>query len=273
MQQCTVNGLKIGDGAPVRTMGVINCSPESFFTGSYRSGKDIGQCAMEMIAQGADIIDIGARSTSPYSPVINPSCEVERMVAALRELDGTGATISVDTMRPIVLRQCLKFNVQAINDINGLADPEYAKIAADSGLPCFLMASASAPGDSTDLAGTFNAMQLVKSRCESLSIGEYVLDPGIGLWNPARNVALDWQLCRQFHEFKKFNHPLLAAISRKTFIGDLLSRKLPEERLAGSLALTTLLLSKGADIVRCHDVKETIDAITVYETMEIQDEC
>jgi dihydropteroate synthase len=268
MHQCTINGLKIGDGAPVRIMGVINCSPESFFKGSYRSGKDISQRAKEMIAQGADIIDIGARSTSPYAPQISPSCEAERIVAALRELDGCGAAISVDTMRPTVLGQCLKFDIHAINDINGLADPEYANIAGDSGLPCFLMASSSAPGDSASIEGTFNALQQVISRSRTHSIGEYVLDPGIGMWNNSRTVALDWELCRKFHEFKKFNHPLLVAISRKTFIGDLLSRKLPEERLAGSLALTTLLLSKGADVVRCHDVKETRDAITVYETME-----
>jgi len=268
MHQCTIKGQKIGDGAPVRVMGVINCSPESFFKGSYRSGKDISQRAEEMIAQGADIIDIGARSTSPYAPPVSPSCEAERMVAALRELDGGGATISVDTMRPMVLTQCLKFDIHAINDINGLADPEYAKIAADSGLPCVLMASTSSPGDSTSLEGTFDAMELVTSRCESFSIRDYILDPGIGLWNPGRNIALDWQLCREFHEFTRFNRPLLVAISRKTFIGDLLSRKLPEDRLAGSLALTTILLSKGADIVRSHDVKETRDAIAVHGAME-----
>jgi dihydropteroate synthase len=268
MHHCTVNGLKIAEDAPVRVMGVINCSPESFFRGAYCSGKDIAERASEMIAHGADIIDIGARSTSPLAPKISPSCEAERMVAALGELEGSGATISVDTMRPFVLQRCLKFDIHAINDINGLADPEYADIAADSGLPCFLMASMSSPGDSTSLEGTFNALQQVISRCGTHSIGEYVLDPGIGLWNSSRTVALDWELCRQFSEFKKFNYPLLAAISRKTFIGDLLSRKLPEERLAGSLALTTLLLSKGADIVRCHDVKETRDAITVYQTME-----
>ena len=268
MHPCTINGMKIGGGAPVRTMGVINCSPESFFLGSYRSGKDISQRATEMVAQDADIIDIGARSTSPVAPRVSPSREAERIVAALKELDGTGVTISVDTMRPAVLRQCLKFDIHAINDINGLANPEYAKMAADSGLPCFLMASTATPGDSTDLAGTFNALQLVTSRCESLSIREYVLDPGVGLWNPGRNIALDWELCRQFQEFKKFNHPLLVAISRKTFIGHLLCRKLPEERLAGSLALTALLLSKGAAIVRSHDVKETRDAICVFETME-----
>jgi dihydropteroate synthase len=268
MHQCTVNALKIGEGAPLRVMGVINCSPESFFVGSYRSGKDISDRATEMIEQGADIIDIGARSTSPFAVPVSPSCEAERMEAALGELEGSGATISVDTMRPIVLQRCLKFDIHAINDINGLADPEYAKIAADSGLPCFLMASSSSPGDSTSRESTFNALQQVTSRCRTHSIREYVLDPGIGLWNTSRTVALDWELCRQFHEFKTFNHPLLVAISRKTFIGDLLSRKLPEERLAGSLALTTLLLLKGADIVRCHDVKETRDAITVYETME-----
>ena len=160
MQKCTVNGLKIGDGAPVRTMGVINCSPESFFSGSFRSGKNIGKRAIEMSSQGADIIDIGARSTSPSSPPIDALCETERMEAALRELDGTGVTISVDTMRTVVLQRCLKYDIHAINDINGFSDPEYAKIAADSGLPCFLMASTAGPGDSTDLTGTFNALKL-----------------------------------------------------------------------------------------------------------------
>lgn len=268
MHQCTVNGIKIGAGAPVRIMGVINCSPESFFRGSFCSGKEIGLRARKMISEGADIIDIGARSTAPVSPPVSTSEEAERIVAALRELDGTGATISVDTMRPGVLERCLKFDIHAINDINGLADPEYAKVAADSGLPCFLMASCASPGDSTDLAGTMRALEHVTSRCCSLPINDYVLDPGIGLWNPRRTTGLDWELCRHFHEFRKFDHPLLAAVSRKTFIGDLLARKNPEERLSGSIALTTLLLSKGADIVRCHDVKDTRDAVLVSKAME-----
>jgi dihydropteroate synthase len=267
MHQCKVNGLKIGSGAPVRIMGVINCSPESFFPGSFRSGKDISQRALEMISEGADIIDIGARSTSPASPPVSVSCETERMEAALQELEGTGAIISVDTMRPSVLNRCLKYDIHAVNDINGLADPEYARIFADSGLPGFLMASVSSPGDSTDIPGTLKALEQVISRCEDRSIGEFVLDPGIGLWHPARNTELDWDLCRHFEGFNTFHRPLLLAVSRKTFIGDLLSRKHPQERLAGSLALTTLLLRKGTDIVRTHDIKETRDAIRVYESI------
>ncbi len=101
-----------------RTMGVINCSPESFFSGSFRSGKDIGKRAIEMSSQGADIIDIGARSTSPSSPPIDSFCEAERMEAALRELEGTGVTISVDTMRTVVLKQMPQISISMLLTIS-----------------------------------------------------------------------------------------------------------------------------------------------------------
>ena len=268
MHGCAVNGLKIGDGAPVRSMGVINCSPESFFRGSYFAGHDIRMRALEMGEHGADIIDIGARSTAPMSRDISVACERDRMAGALEELEGSGLTISVDTMRPEVLTTALRYDIHAINDISGLVNPEFAKIAADSGLPCFLMATKATPGDSQDLQATFAALGEVVSRCEAHSIENYVLDPAIGKWHPDRSTSLDWEICRHFDELACFNHPLLAAISRKTFLGDLLSENDPADRLAGSLALTVLLLKKGADIVRCHDVKETADILLVFEKME-----
>jgi dihydropteroate synthase len=268
MPQCTVNGISIGSPAPVRIMGVINCSPESFFTGSYIKGGDITGRALEMAEAGTHIIDIGGRSTAPRAPPVSISCEIERMEAALRELEGSGITISVDTMHPAVLARCLRYDIHAINDISGLANGEYAKIVADSGLPAFLMASLHRPGDSTDLKGTIHAMQTVVSRCSKYGIEEYVLDPAIGLWTSSRDVSLDWEICRRFSEFVSFNRPLLAAVSRKTFLGDLLDQKDPAERLPGTIALTVLLLKSGADIVRCHDVRETADLIRVFDKME-----
>jgi dihydropteroate synthase len=95
------------------------------------------------------------------------------------------------------------------------------------------------------------------------------LDPGIGIWTPFRSVEDDWTLCRHFAEFRRFDRPLLAAISRKTFIGDLLNRP-PEDRLAGSLAVTFSLLEQGASIVRTHDVRETVDTIRVFQSMRTQ---
>ena len=267
MQQCTVNRRTIGRGAPVCLMGVINCSPESFYPGSYVPAGRVHAEAVRMVENGAEIIDIGARSTAPAAPPLSRTEEVQRMGAALRELDGSGITVSVDTMQPCVLAVCLNHDIHAVNDISGLVDAEFAKLLAASGLPAFLMASKQVPGDATSLQETFSCLALVVSRCEEAGITNYVLDPGIGLWTPARNTGLDWELCRHFEEFARFDRPLLAAVSRKTFLGEI-TRKPPEQRLAASLALTATLLSKGADVVRTHDVAETRDVIRVHEQME-----
>jgi dihydropteroate synthase len=266
MRPCVVNNIVIGGDAPVRLMGVINCSPESFYANSYIPTDFVHKTAVGMIEQGADLIDIGARSTAPNAQAISGSTEAERIDAALRELDGSGITVSVDTMNPWVLDICLKHEIHAINDISGLISPVYAQRLARSGLPAFLMASSQQPGDAVGLEATLSALAGVEQRCESAGIKDYVLDPGIGIWTPLRSVEDDWTLCQHFSEFGRFGRPLLAAISRKTFIGDLLNRY-PEDRLAGSLAVTFMLLEKGASVVRTHDVAQTLDVIRVYERM------
>jgi dihydropteroate synthase len=266
MQRCTVNGRAIGGGAPVCLMGVINCSPESFYPGSYVPAGRVYAEASRMVDDGAEIIDIGARSTAPGAPPLSKTDESKRMDAALGELDGSGITVSVDTMQPCVLAVCLDHDIHSVNDISGLADAEFGKLLAASGLPAFLMASKQVPGDATSLQETSSYLTLVVSRCDDAGVREYVLDPGIGLWTPARNTALDWELSRHFGEFARFNRPLLAAISRKTFLGEV-TGKPPEQRLLASLALTAMLLLQGADVVRTHDVAETRDVIRVYEQM------
>jgi dihydropteroate synthase len=266
MRDCVINKLKIGGDSPVRLMGVINCSPESFYANSYIPTNFVHKTAVEMVEQGADLIDIGARSTAPNTQAISGSAEAERIDAALRELDGSGITISVDTMNPWVLDICLKHEIHAINDISGLSSPAYTKRLAQSALPAFLMASNEQPGDARGLKETLTTLEKVVQRCENAGIQDYVLDPGIGIWTPFRSVEDDWTLCQHFSEFKKFERPLLAAISRKTFIGDLLNR-LPEDRLSGSLAVTFMLLEKGASIVRTHDVAQTLDVIQVFERL------
>jgi dihydropteroate synthase len=218
------------------------------------------------VEEGADILDIGARSTAPNAQAISGAEESSRIDAALKELDGTGFTISVDTMNPWVLDTCLKHEIHAVNDIAGFASEAYTKRVADAGLPAFAMATDYNPGDAVGIDATEKNLGTVVARCESAGIDNYVLDPGIGLWTPFRSFDDDWELCRHFDRFKKFDRPLLAAISRKSFIGNLVYRE-PEQRLAGSLVVTMYLLQKGASIVRTHDVKETLDAIRVYNRM------
>jgi len=266
MQPCTINNLAIGGDAPVRLMGVINVSPESFYTDSFVPRESVHAAAVAMVEQGADIIDVGARSTAPNAQAIHGSVEAERIVAALKELEGTGITVSVDTMNPWVLDACLKFDIHAVNDISGLSSPDLLRRVADSGLPAFLMATNYQPGDAVGFDATVAALKTVESRCESAGITKYVLDPGVGMWTPLRSPDDDWELCQRFEEFRAFGRPLLAAVSRKSFIGALLD-KFPEDRLAGSLAVTQFLLGKGASVIRTHDVGATRDVIRVYDRM------
>ena len=266
MKNCVVNQISIGGDAPVRLMGVINCSPESFYTDSFVPLESVHKRAVEMVDAGASVIDIGARSTAPNVQAISGKAEAERMEEALREMDGSGITVSIDTMHPGVLELCLQHEIHMINDISGLMSDAYARAAAVSGLPVVAMASVSRPGDAAGFAATEKALATVVSRCRQFGIDNYILDPGVGMWTPHRTVDDDWELCRNFDKFSSFDRPLLAAISRKTFLGILLDR-LPEDRLSGSLAVTLWLLQKGASIVRTHDVAATADVVRVYERL------
>ncbi len=262
MQACVINGISIGEGSPVRLMGVINCSPESFYRGSYTHPREARERALSMATEGADLVDVGARATGPGSPPLPTEAERERMTGALSALEGSGVTISVDTREPEVLRACLRYDIHAVNDIGGLSDPGFALLVRDAGLPVILMASREVPGDAIGLQATLDTLQLVVTRCMEYDIDDFILDPGIGRWVPERTSRDDWELVRHFGEFRSFGRPLLAAVSRKTFIGELLGRG-PEGRLAGSLALALHLSMEGASVVRTHDVRETRDVLSV----------
>jgi len=267
MRICRIGNFEVGGDAPVRLMGIINCSPESFFSGSYVPVGNIYEEACRFMDAGADMIDLGARSTAPNSRVITEAEEIERLNAALNELSGSGIPVSVDTMYPQVLAECIKHDIDCINDIHGLCNTDYAKIAADSGLPAILMATYSIPGDPAGFDSVMGALEIVLERAELFGIDNIILDPAIGKWTPERTVEDDWELCRRFDEFAEFERPLLAAVSRKTFIGKLLDKE-PEDRLFGTLAVTYDILKKGASIVRAHDVAATRDLIDVFEKVE-----
>ncbi|QSZ67718.1 dihydropteroate synthase [Methanofollis aquaemaris] len=267
MRPCTVNGMQVGGGASVRLMGVINCSPESFFSGSYVPEATVRERAFQMIDAGADLIDLGARSTAPHSVPITVQEEIGRITAALSALDGSGITLSVDTMYPEVLEACLRHDVHAINDIGGLANSAYATVAADAGLPVIGMAAQHRPGDPRGTAATLDALKEVSARAERAGITDLILDPAVGNWTAERTFDDDWDLCRHFDRFQELGRPVLIAISRKSYLGDLVGRP-SEERLAATLAVTTRLLPH-ADMVRAHDVAATRDTILVVEKMEM----
>jgi dihydropteroate synthase len=247
-------------------MGVINGSPESFYGRSYVPPASVRPVAERQVDAGAEILDVGARSTAPGSPSITTAEEAARMDALLAELDGAGFVVSVDTSRPEVLEVCLGHDIHMLNDIGGLADPSLAARTGEAGLAACGMASFSIPGDAAGVDRTLEALALVAARAASASIDRLVMDPGIGLWNTGRTVEHDWALCCAFDRFAGLDHPVLAAVSRKTFLGAWTGRG-PEERLAASLAVTGFLLDRGAHLVRTHDVAETADLIRVRERL------
>ena len=264
MLKCFVGKVGIGEGDPVRLMAVMNASPESFFSHSFIPREKLRDTAFRFLDDGAEIIDLGARSTAPDAPPLSAAEEKERLCASLKELEGIGIPLSVDTMFPEVLESALRYDIAAINDIHGLANPEYARIAGDAGLPVFLMASTAVPGDAVGVAATHAACETVIDRAHSMGIRDIILDPAIGCWVPERTMEDDWDLCRSFASFQTHGCPLLAAVSRKTFIGQLLDTP-PEGRLAGTMAVTYDLLLQGASVVRTHDVRETADLLRVFE--------
>ncbi|MDD1728759.1 MAG: dihydropteroate synthase [Methanospirillum sp.] len=266
MQPCTVNKIQVGNSRPV-LMGIINISPESFFSGSYVPDDQIRCTAEDMITHGADIIDIGARSTAPGSRIISVNEEKERLTAALKTLDGTGITVSVDTMYPEVLEAALTHDIHMANDISGLLNPEIAQLIADAGIPAILMTANQTPGDCCNFEETMKSLHTVTDRAMIAGVQSYILDPGVGRWIPERTPEADFEICRRFQELSVFDRPLLAAISRKTFLGSATGKN-PEDRLAATLAVTAGLVLSGAAMIRTHDIPETMDLINVITALQ-----
>jgi dihydropteroate synthase len=265
MQYCNINGIRIGKPKPV-LMGVVNISPESFFQGSYVAPDQIVQAAEQMTDDGAEIIDIGARSTAPGSVQISVQEERDRVSSALESLNGMDLTISIDTMYPEVLNAASKYEIHAANDISGLVDQAMAFIIADNGLSATLMASNRIPGDNCSFQETISSLRAVMNRAEGAGIDNFVLDPGIGKWIPDRSPENDFEICRRFSELSAFSRPLLAAVSRKSFIGSVIGKE-PNDRLSGTLGVTASLIMDGASLIRCHDVAETADVVKVLSSI------
>lgn len=261
-----IKNIRIGEENSPKIMGVLNISPESFFSDSFTPCDQVVTRVEEMIREGADIIDLGARSTALNAPPLTVAEERERVLTAMKELDGYGAVLSLDTMYPEVLEAALHYDLAAVNDINGLGNPEYAKIAADAGLPVIAMAAHRLPGDPLDLAGTHAALREILSRAEQYGIRDLILDPGVGKWVADRPLEADWELCRQFSSLNQYGCPLLAAVSRKTFIGDVIGKP-AHERLYGTLGVLFCLLQSGAALVRVHDVAASRDVVRVFEKL------
>ena len=262
--------LEIGDNFPTVIVGVINLSPESFYKGSvYEKPEEIRETTSEMIKNGAQIIDIGGRSTAPWSEKITVEEEVNRVNLAMEnvcKIIPEDVLISVDTQYREVAENA--FNIASkenrkiiINDVSCLkTDPSLADFIIDKDLPIIIMASKRVPGDLCTIEEIIeefnNTVNILKKK--GYDENKIILDPGIGHWIEEKTHLYDLKIIGNLQKLKELNKPILVAISRKSFIGTTLNIPDPENRLNGTLAATAIAIFNGVHIVRTHDVNNQL---------------
>jgi dihydropteroate synthase len=257
-------GIKVGDRYPSHVMGIINLSPESFYENSVVNPDSVLDVSLKMVENGASFLDLGARSTWRCSEKITRKEELERILPVLEALEGNvDAVISVDTMFSDIAEEALKRGANIINDVSGFtADPRMIKVVADCGCPAIIMASEKFPGDLLGMDSIIKALDSTIQAAEAGGIEpeKLILDPAIGKWTDEKLPIYDFETLDDFERLKIFEKPLLAALSRKSFIGEVLEKP-ATERLYGSLAAAAIAVYKGAHIIRTHDVPETFDVV------------
>lgn len=257
-------GIKIGDQYPAHVMGIINFSPESFYGNSVINPDFALEIALKMVEEGATFLDLGARSTWIRAEPISRKEELKRILPVLEALEGNvDAVISVDTMFPEIAEEALKRGAQIVNDVSGFtADPRMIEVVADYGCPVVVMASNKVPGDPLGMDSIIESLDSIIQAAEAGGINpeNLILDPAFGRWTEEKLSIYDFETLDDFERLRIFEKPLLAALSRKSFIGDVLEKP-ATERLYGSLAAAAIAVYKGAHIIRTHDVPETSDVV------------
>jgi dihydropteroate synthase len=245
------------DGTP-HLVGILNVTDDSFFDGGHHNALPAAVShARLMIAQGATVIDVGGQSTRPGYTEVGPDEEIRRVIPVIRELvRHTAAPISIDTYHAAVADAALSAGAHIVNDVHGLQrDPLMTSVIAKHGAAAILMHNDPSLRDSTDdvIASikTFLTRTLSLAAAAGIAPARIILDPGIGF---GKTQPQNLQILARLSELHALGHPLLLGISRKSVISHVLDLP-PEDRLEGTLALTTLAVSQGVQFHRVHDVE------------------
>jgi dihydropteroate synthase len=268
-------GIELGDGYPVRILGAINVSPESFYPDSVPATEaDLRARARRMVDEGADLLDLGAMSTAPYKQtLIDEPEEIRRLAGAVSAVRAvTDVPLSVDTSRATAARAALDAGAKIVNDVTGLrGDPGMGDLVAKRAEGIVLMASPSGqePPDPLGVVQALLSASVRRAWKAGIPAHRIILDPGIGFF---RETGLSWdrwdcEILRRLGELRGLDHPIAVGVSRKSFLGKLLDKPDPADRLAGSLAATAVAVLNGAHLVRTHEVAATRDAIRVAEAL------
>lgn len=262
------------DLAQPHVMGILNVTPDSFSDGGkHNSQEQAVAYALQMIADGATVIDIGGESTRPGALVVEVEEEIRRVVPVVEELAQHNVIISIDTSQPEVMRKAVQAGAHIWNDVRALTRPNALITAAELDIPVIIMHMRGEPTTMNNLNQYSDVTQDVMGELQhrinaALAVGikpeNIMIDPGFGF---AKNAQQNLKLLQEFHLLTSLGYPILSALSRKRFIGEVLGESNAQNRVVGSVAAHLLSIQQGACMVRVHDVKATSDAIKIWQAM------
>ena len=267
---------KILDLSTPKVMGILNVTPDSFSDGGFFSDIDKAlQQAAKMVEQGAAIIDVGGESTRPGASDVPLAKELDRVIPIIEKINANlDCWISIDTSKAQVMREAVNAGAHLINDVRALNEDGALAAAADANVPVCLMHMQGAPRSMQAAPGYGNLIEDVKrfllqrvAACNAAGIKKenIILDLGFGF---GKRLAHNFQLLQATDQFVALGYPVLTGISRKSMFGQLLNRDI-NNRLAGSLAGALIALQQGSQILRVHDVAETVDVIKVLQEVNL----
>ena len=275
--------VSVGGTNPVRIMGILNTSPESFYKKTIVTKKlSTRDLVQQMEAEGADFIDVGGMSTAPYlSTYVSEKVESQRIIQAIKTIQKiSNLPISVDTCRAAVANDALKEGVEILNDISGLKFDKNMINVIEKFQPSLVLCAYSKKmiiGNHLNEIRVLFKQSYELAKSVNISKKNIVFDPAIGFFRKTGTgkfftkinfpwVERDLLVLKNLKSIK-IGHPLLVSVSNKSFIGKLLKKENPEDRLFGSIVAEALAVLNGADIIRTHNVRETKDSLTVVQSL------
>jgi dihydropteroate synthase len=261
-----------------KIMGILNITPDSFSDGGkfFDPAAALAQ-AEKMIADGADIVDIGGESTRPSATPVSSVDELARVIPVIDALrknpKNSALVISIDTQKPEVAEAALAHGANMVNDVTGLRDPAMRAVVAQHNVPVVIMHMQGEPrtmqkdpnyGDVVKEIKTFFTGRVAEAEAAGIARANIILDPGIGF---GKTVEHNLLIIKHLREFVALGFPVLVGPSRKSFIGTLSGGLAVEERLEGTLAAVAVAIMNGASIVRVHDVKEAKRVVQIVDAI------
>jgi len=269
--ECRGHRFELGERTLV--MGIVNVTPDSFSDGGrFLDPEDAISHGRELLAEGADLLDLGAESTRPGAAPVPAEVQIERLDPVIVSLAKAGACVSVDTANAAVAARALEAGASVVNDVTALRDPDMAPLVAGSGAGIVMMHMRGTPAtmqddprydDVTREVRDWLAVRASAARRARIAHARIALDPGIGFGKTARH---NFELLARLGELGELGRPLLIGVSRKRFLGG--AEGLPsDQRLDGGLAATAAAVLHGAHIVRTHDVAATVRAVRIADAV------